>query len=34
MVCRETPVALHLADSASKGRTYEKTQAKPDPTRL
>jgi len=34
MMCRETPLALHSADSASKGRTYEKTQAKPYPTRL
>jgi len=33
-MCRETPLSLHLADDASKGRFDEKTQAKPYPTRL
>ena len=34
MMCWETPLSLHLANTASKGRTDEKTQAKPYPTRL
>jgi hypothetical protein len=34
MLCRETPVPMHLPDTASNGRTDEKTQAKSYPTRL